>query len=352
MAENTIETGSLRHLKRDIDHLYDNYPECRDAAVAFGDQPEFVYKRLTTMKVCRNEYLNNYYDHNEVLDSKNGAHFNCVVLKDELKDRTYEEVSSYLETKSKLTGDLLSEEKFVKHLNTLSISDAAKLIDTQSSFSCTFYYMGEWMLLHTVTQLLKLTFSKEFVEYLLDNDFEMYDNKYPQARIAKFTPEQYAHLSYVKISELSVPRAAANATANANATTVTATQPEIVAHEAFEEEWNKLKETSVGLCAICPVCGGSSMSFCECAKARWMESRKLFSDSQFLPESQPQPQPQSQPQSQPQREDHNNVNRYDNLYTKSQVCLNCNGVMSTSVAALATDTVFYCNLCGFKFRKF
>jgi hypothetical protein len=42
----------------------------------------------------------------------------------------------------------------------------------------------------------------------------------------------------------------------------------------LEREWNKLKQTSGGVCAICPQCGGSSMSFCECAKARWMALKK------------------------------------------------------------------------------
>jgi len=53
-----------------------------------------------------------------------------------------------------------------------------------------------------------------------------------------------------------------------------ATAPAFSHENDLEQEWNKLKETSAGVCAICSQCGGSSMSFCACAKARWMESKK------------------------------------------------------------------------------
>eukprot|EP00808_Paulinella_micropora_P006082 g8768.t1 len=39
-------------------------------------------------------------------------------------------------------------------------------------------------------------------------------------------------------------------------------------------EWERHTATSMGLMAICNVCGGTSISFCECAYARWKATRK------------------------------------------------------------------------------
>jgi len=41
-------------------------------------------------------------------------------------------------------------------------------------------------------------------------------------------------------------------------------------HDELERMWRHRCATSFGTCAMCDVCGGSSTSFCECAKQRWM----------------------------------------------------------------------------------
>lgn len=44
----------------------------------------------------------------------------------------------------------------------------------------------------------------------------------------------------------------------------------------LEQEWYERNKTSAELHAICNTCGGSSISNCACAKARWMENKKGF----------------------------------------------------------------------------
>ncbi len=38
----------------------------------------------------------------------------------------------------------------------------------------------------------------------------------------------------------------------------------------MEEMWSEVRNNSFGVCAICSTCGGSSASYCQCAKARFM----------------------------------------------------------------------------------
>ena len=50
------------------------------------------------------------------------------------------------------------------------------------------------------------------------------------------------------------------------------------AHDTdLEREWYTLTQTCIGVAAICNHCGGSSMSTCACAKARWMAEQKAKS---------------------------------------------------------------------------
>jgi len=39
--------------------------------------------------------------------------------------------------------------------------------------------------------------------------------------------------------------------------------------EEIRQSWEEIKATSGGLCCICNDCGGSSISFCECAYQRY-----------------------------------------------------------------------------------
>ena len=45
---------------------------------------------------------------------------------------------------------------------------------------------------------------------------------------------------------------------------------------ALEREWNERVSKSASLCAICPTCGGSSISTCPCAKKKWMDSKRMY----------------------------------------------------------------------------
>jgi hypothetical protein len=42
--------------------------------------------------------------------------------------------------------------------------------------------------------------------------------------------------------------------------------------ENLEKRWQEKCRNNMGVCAVCNVCGGSSSSFCECAKKRFFES--------------------------------------------------------------------------------
>lgn len=44
--------------------------------------------------------------------------------------------------------------------------------------------------------------------------------------------------------------------------------------DMIERKWRERCLNSVGVCALCNVCGGSSASFCSCAKARFFESER------------------------------------------------------------------------------
>ena len=49
---------------------------------------------------------------------------------------------------------------------------------------------------------------------------------------------------------------------------------EIDKNEVAEKAWEHRKNNSFGTCAMCSVCGGSSTSFCSCAKKKFMDSFK------------------------------------------------------------------------------
>lgn len=44
--------------------------------------------------------------------------------------------------------------------------------------------------------------------------------------------------------------------------------------EALDKMWNEQKKTQLGTCAICSICGGSSTSWCDCARKRFDEATR------------------------------------------------------------------------------
>lgn len=43
-----------------------------------------------------------------------------------------------------------------------------------------------------------------------------------------------------------------------------------------EKQWEHVKMTMMGTCAICPRCGGSSTSFCDCARQSFMSNNTSY----------------------------------------------------------------------------